>query len=203
MSSEKVEKSSLIGRSSAEKASKGRYRDVVVLGLSFLFTIVVAAWILFFIERNQCKSANEIEKIVESILDAKGFKKAKSESKSYERKRGYLDEVQEDDLPRQKRAVHDSRSSLNGEFENEAKRSTTHEFLSKAEPPIVEFFHPELKKELEKNDTEIMKRTGLKGAAPKGDSWVWLTSYSRIPFEAIEGFCKKTKEYCPPGPTGL
>lgn len=68
--------------------------------------------------------------------------------------------------------------------------------------PIVEFFNPKLRPELEKNDTELMKKTGWKGAAPKGDSWVWLTSYSRIPFEAIEGFCKKTKEYCPPGPTG-
>lgn len=70
------------------------------------------------------------------------------------------------------------------------------------EGPIVEFFNPKLRPEMEKNDTEIMKKTGWKGAAPKGDSWVWLTSYSRIPFEAIEGFCKKTKDYCPPGPTG-
>lgn len=84
---------------------------------------------------------------------------------------------------------------------NEAKRSKTHKFLSKPERN-VEFFNPKLKPELEKNDTELMKRTGQKGAAPGGDSWVWLTSYSRIPFEAIEGFCKKTKEYCPPGPTG-
>uniref|UniRef100_A0A1B0CN99 Uncharacterized protein n=1 Tax=Lutzomyia longipalpis TaxID=7200 RepID=A0A1B0CN99_LUTLO len=47
--------------------------------------------------------------------------------------------------------------------------------------PEVEFFNPKLKHELEKKDTEIMKKTGLKGAAPGGDSWVWLTSYSRIP----------------------
>ena len=30
-----------------------------------------------------------------------------------------------------------------------------------------------------------MKKTGLKGAAPGGDSWVWLTSYSRIPVSHI------------------
>lgn len=85
---------------------------------------------------------------------------------------------------------------------NEAERSKTHKFLSEPEPAVVEFFDPKLRPELERNDTTIMKKTGLKGAAPRGDSWVWLTSYSRIPFEAIEGFCRKTKEYCPPGPTG-
>lgn len=47
--------------------------------------------------------------------------------------------------------------------------------------PEVEFFNPKLKHELEKKDVEVMKKTGLKGAAPGGDSWVWLTSYSRIP----------------------
>ncbi|XP_059613225.1 uncharacterized protein LOC132259559 [Phlebotomus argentipes] len=69
--------------------------------------------------------------------------------------------------------------------------------------PEVEFFNPKLKHELEKKDVEIMKKTGLKGAAPGGDSWVWLTSYSRIPYEAITGFCRATKEYCPPGPPGF
>ena len=87
-------------------------------------------------------------------------------------------------------------------FKTRLKGQQLTNFLSEAEQPIIEFFNPALRSELEKNDTEIMKRTGLKGAAPRGDSWVWLTSYSRIPFEAIEGFCKKTKEYCPPGPTG-
>lgn len=38
-----------------------------------------------------------------------------------------------------------------------------------------------MRAELEKKDAEIMKKTGAKGAAPGGDSWVWLTSYSRIP----------------------
>nr|XP_040223621.2 uncharacterized protein LOC120949998 isoform X1 [Anopheles coluzzii]XP_040223622.2 uncharacterized protein LOC120949998 isoform X1 [Anopheles coluzzii] len=71
------------------------------------------------------------------------------------------------------------------------------------EGPNVEFFNPKLRSELEKKDADIMKKTGLKGAAPGGDSWVWLTSYSRIPFDAITGFCRATKEYCPPGPPGL
>ena len=47
--------------------------------------------------------------------------------------------------------------------------------------PQVEFFNPKLRHELEKKDADVMKKTGLKGAAPGGDSWVWLTSYSRIP----------------------
>lgn len=47
--------------------------------------------------------------------------------------------------------------------------------------PEVEFFNPKLRHELEKKDADVLKRTGLKGAAPGGDSWVWLTSYSRIP----------------------
>ncbi|XP_049541678.1 uncharacterized protein LOC125954974 [Anopheles darlingi] len=71
------------------------------------------------------------------------------------------------------------------------------------EGPNVEFFNPKLRSELEKKDAEIIKKTGHKGAAPGGDSWVWLTSYSRIPFDAITGFCRATKEYCPPGPPGL
>lgn len=47
--------------------------------------------------------------------------------------------------------------------------------------PAVEFFNPKLRHELEKKDAEVLKRTGLKGSAPGGDSWVWLSAYSRIP----------------------
>lgn len=47
--------------------------------------------------------------------------------------------------------------------------------------PAVEFFNPKIRHELEKKDADYLKRTGLKGAAPGGDAWVWLTSYSRIP----------------------
>lgn len=52
--------------------------------------------------------------------------------------------------------------------------------------PSVEFFNPKIRHELEKKDAEFMKRTGLKGAAPGGDAWVWLTSYSRIPVSSKE-----------------
>lgn len=47
--------------------------------------------------------------------------------------------------------------------------------------PHVEFFPPGMRSELENRDETIRKQTGNKGAAPGGDSWVWLTSYSRIP----------------------
>lgn len=39
--------------------------------------------------------------------------------------------------------------------------------------------------ELEKRDAEIMKRTGVKGGAPNGDTWVWLTAYSRLPVNIL------------------
>lgn len=45
----------------------------------------------------------------------------------------------------------------------------------------VEFFNPKLRHELEAKDEVERARTGNKGAAPGGDAWVWLTSYSRIP----------------------
>lgn len=47
--------------------------------------------------------------------------------------------------------------------------------------PHVEFFPPGMRSELENRDETIRKQTGNKGGAPGGDSWVWLTSYSRIP----------------------
>jgi hypothetical protein len=46
--------------------------------------------------------------------------------------------------------------------------------------PEVEFFDPKIRSQLERRDAEVVKKTG-KGAAPGGDEWVWLTSYSRIP----------------------
>lgn len=49
----------------------------------------------------------------------------------------------------------------------------------------VEFFSPEMRSELENRDETIRKQTGSKGAAPGGDSWVWLTSYSRIPVSGL------------------
>lgn len=66
-------------------------------------------------------------------------------------------------------------------------------FLS--EPQVAEFFHPNLKSELEKNDTELMKKTGLKGAAPGGDSWVWMTAYSRLKTSGYQCHWKLSNNY--------
>uniref|UniRef100_A0A1A9X4X1 Olfactomedin-like domain-containing protein n=1 Tax=Glossina brevipalpis TaxID=37001 RepID=A0A1A9X4X1_9MUSC len=55
---------------------------------------------------------------------------------------------------------------------------------------------------LEEQDMEIRKRTGLKGAAPGGDEWIYLNTYCRVPEKIITGFCKSTQEYCPPSPQG-
>ncbi|XP_072942798.1 uncharacterized protein [Epargyreus clarus] len=75
--------------------------------------------------------------------------------------------------------------------------------------PHVEFFNPKMRAELEEKDAAEMRKTGAKGPAPGGDTWVWLTSYSRVPYNVVQGFCKATQKYCPPGvqgpkgPTGL
>lgn len=64
-----------------------------------------------------------------------------------------------------------------------SKRSADYNALnsSPADEPHVEFFNPELRGSLEAKDELIRQQTGNKGAAPGGDSWIWLTSYSRIP----------------------
>lgn len=44
------------------------------------------------------------------------------------------------------------------------------------------------------------------GAAPisgTGDSWVWLTADTRVPFDAMDSLCRKSAEYCPPGLPGI
>lgn len=56
---------------------------------------------------------------------------------------------------------------------------------SPGDEPHVEFFNPKLRGELEARDEIVRKQTGGKGAAPGGDSWIWLSSYSRIP---VSGF---------------
>lgn len=38
-----------------------------------------------------------------------------------------------------------------------------------------------MRPELEEKDAAEMRKTGAKGPAPGGDTWVWLTSYSRVP----------------------
>ncbi|CAB3229100.1 unnamed protein product [Arctia plantaginis] len=68
--------------------------------------------------------------------------------------------------------------------------------------PHVEFFNPKMRPELEEKDAAEMRRTGAKGPAPGGDTWVWLTSYSRVPYKVVQGFCKATQDYCPPGVQG-
>ncbi|XP_050352585.1 uncharacterized protein LOC126774952 [Nymphalis io] len=68
--------------------------------------------------------------------------------------------------------------------------------------PHVEFFNPKMRPELEEKDAIEMKKTGAKGPAPGGDTWVWLTSYSRVPYKVVQGFCKATQDYCPPGVQG-
>lgn len=56
---------------------------------------------------------------------------------------------------------------------------------SQKEQANVEFFNPKLRHELEAKDEVERARTGNKGAAPGGDQWVWLTSYSRIPVRNV------------------
>ncbi|KAJ2948683.1 hypothetical protein O0L34_g7940 [Tuta absoluta] len=68
--------------------------------------------------------------------------------------------------------------------------------------PHVEFFNPKMRAELEEKDAAEMRKTGAKGPAPGGDTWVWLTSYSRVPYKVVQGFCKATQDYCPPGVQG-
>lgn len=52
---------------------------------------------------------------------------------------------------------------------------------SSSTEPHVEFFSPEMKDSLKTKDEIKRQQNGGKGAAPGGDSWVWLTSNSRIP----------------------
>lgn len=69
---------------------------------------------------------------------------------------------------------------------------------SPGDEPHVEFFNPKLRSELEARDEIIRKQTGNKGAAPGGDSWIWLSSYSRIPVSSASKFYTVyPKNYCP------
>ncbi|XP_046398065.1 uncharacterized protein LOC124164884 [Ischnura elegans] len=60
----------------------------------------------------------------------------------------------------------------------------------------VDFLNPEQRKVLEEKE----KSRPREDAA--SNPLVWLTSYSRIPLVAIQGFCSATREYCPDGPPG-
>ncbi|CAH1108649.1 unnamed protein product [Psylliodes chrysocephalus] len=72
-----------------------------------------------------------------------------------------------------------------------------------AEEPQVEFFNPKLRTNADEKE-EDMKKLGKKEISPGGDSWIWVTSSSRIPEKALEGYCQKVQEFCPknPGPQG-
>lgn len=92
-----------------------RRSDVIILGASFVFTILVAGSLLFYINNNHQWNANEIEKIVENILDARAAKLAANQPHYFERKRGYLEEV-EDHRDRSKRSIDDYRQQTNGKL---------------------------------------------------------------------------------------
>lgn len=71
--------------------------------------------------------------------------------------------LRDSDVPRRKRQVLNLEENLvNGRNDG----------------PNVEFFDPKLRGTLEAK--------GSKGTAPGGDSWVWLTSYSRIPVSILQ-----------------
>lgn len=113
-------KSDLIAKNAGDELEKipstltRRCREVAILGVSFMFTIAVACCILFYVNNNKHESAMEIERLVESILDARGVKFVKSETRNVERKFAYLDENQGDDSSRNKRAIHEFKLQGNG-----------------------------------------------------------------------------------------
>jgi len=79
-------------------------------------------------------------------------------------------------------------------FENNQRKTTSRNDRMRRETKgsagSVEFIHPKLK--------------GDVGNRPEdpNNPWVWLTSFSRIPIEAIQEFCAATRDYCPPGQEG-
>jgi hypothetical protein len=87
-----------------------RFRDVMILAASFVFTIVVACCVLLHVDNNQRQNAMEIEKIVEKILATKMIKT------DFERKREYLDESEDEESLRSKRAAHDIRIPRTGKI---------------------------------------------------------------------------------------
>lgn len=120
MTTKKVEKSNLIMKNAGDELDKMpskltiRYCDVMILVTSFVFTILVACFLLFHINDSQLQSASEIENIVEQILDARSVKAVKVGAQNFERKRGYLDESKDVEGVRSKR---DFRSyANNGKF---------------------------------------------------------------------------------------
>ncbi|XP_024944429.1 uncharacterized protein LOC107271414 isoform X4 [Cephus cinctus] len=62
-------------------------------------------------------------------------------------------------------------------------------------------------KELSKNSKKMMIMTtsvpGEDASTPGSQDWVWLTGDTRIPFNAIQDFCRSSRDYCPPGLPGV
>uniref|UniRef100_A0ABD2X3A7 Olfactomedin-like protein 2A n=1 Tax=Trichogramma kaykai TaxID=54128 RepID=A0ABD2X3A7_9HYME len=54
-----------------------------------------------------------------------------------------------------------------------------------------------------RNDKNIESKDSKSMANAKGDEWVWVTADTRIPTDAIETYCRKSREFCPPGDRGL
>lgn len=120
MPSTKVGESKLIVKNAASELDQKppskfmiRCCDLMILGASFMFTILVACCLLHHINHSHLQSAAEIEKIVEKILDSRSLKPATIDTPNFERKRGYLDEAHGDESSRSKR---DYRSQTNGEL---------------------------------------------------------------------------------------
>lgn len=119
MSSTKVEKSSLVENNDSDELDKMPSRfairwwwcDVIILIISFVFTILVATFTLFHINNNQQRNAMELENIIENILNTRAAKlDSTSEPRYFERKRGYLEEND----GKSKRSINDYRAQSNG-----------------------------------------------------------------------------------------
>lgn len=100
MPSTKLDKSKLIAKSDSTSEPPLQCRDLVILGISFMFTIAVACCILAYINNNQINNVADIQKVVEGIL-AEKF--AKNIPRDFERKRGHL--VDKEENSRNKRAI--------------------------------------------------------------------------------------------------
>lgn len=78
--------------------------DVLVLAISFLFTILVASLVVLYVNNYRHQNSIEIERIVEKILDDRARKATRETVRGFERKRGYLHEGD-----REKRAASNQR----------------------------------------------------------------------------------------------
>ncbi|XP_065337582.1 uncharacterized protein LOC135938024 [Cloeon dipterum] len=79
-----------------------------------------------------------------------------------------------------------------------AKRAVDENVVDEAN---VEFFHPNLRQELEEKDA-VRQAATPKSSKDAENPWLYLTSYSRVPLGAIQEFCEAALKNCPPGPIG-